>query len=363
MVSLGHVSLDGSKFYANTSKYKAASYKRLNDNYKKLEKEIEYLLKKADETDSTEDRIYHNGRGYSVPDDIKIKKDRLARIKSIKKALEERERKAKPKKEIKDSSQISYTDTEAKLMRTRGNFEYCYNGQISVDSKDQIIVSQHLSVNENDKNELKPSLNEIKNNTGSLPSVMTLDKGYATPDNIETLDASGIDGYLAAGSGEKEKTADRSSGLGSCLFSYNSQKDIFICPAGHVLEFKSKNRKRIYKSNGNICSGCIYSKCIARRKKTATMYLDDKAIVLHSMAAKMKSESSKRIYAKRKVIVEPVFGQIKTGGFRRFSLRGHDKAGGEFSLVCAVSNFKKIVKRIKDSKNAPLKEEIAAVMA
>jgi hypothetical protein len=39
------------------------------------------------------------------------------------------------------------------------------------------------------------------------------------------------------------------------------------------------------------------------------------------------------------------------------------KAGGEFSLVCAVSNFKKIVKRIKDSKNAPLKEGIAAVMA
>jgi hypothetical protein len=93
------------------------------------------------------------------------------------------------------------------------------------------------------------------------------------------------------------------------------------------------------------------------------LYLDDKAVVLHTMAAKMESKSSKRIYAKRKVIVEPVFGQIKTGGFRRFSLRGHDKAGGEFSLVCVVSNFKKIVKRIKDSKNAPPNEEIAAVMA
>jgi len=362
MVSLGHVSLDGSKFYANTSKYKAASYKRLNENYKKLEKEIEKLLKKADNTDRDEDRIYHNGTGYSSPEDIKIKKDRLAKIKRAKEALEERE-KAKGKKKIKDSSQISYADTGAKLMKTRGNFEYCYNGQISVDSKKQIIVSQHLSVNENDKNELKPALGQIKDNTDSLPSVMTLDKGYATPDNIETLDLSGIDGYLATGKGEKEKKADGSSMIGNYHFSYNRQRDIFTCPCGHILEFKSKNKRRIYKSDGNVCSGCSYLKCIARKKKVATLYLDDKAVVLHCMAAKMESKSSKRIYAKRKVIVEPVFGQIKTGGFRRFSLRGHDKAGGEFSLVCAVSNIKKIAKKIKDSKDAPIKEEIAAVMA
>ena len=121
MVSLGHVSLDGSKFYANTSKYKAASYKRLNENYKKLECEIEDLLKIADDTDRDEDRIYHNGTGYSIPEDIKIKKDRLAKIKRAKEALEERE-KAKGKKYIKDSSQISYADTGAKLMKTRGNF-------------------------------------------------------------------------------------------------------------------------------------------------------------------------------------------------------------------------------------------------
>jgi transposase len=362
MVSLGHVSLDGSKFHANTSKYKATSYKRLNENYKKLECEIEDLLKKAADVDRDEDRIYHNGTGYSVPQDIKIKKDRLAKIKRAKEALEERE-KAKGKKKIKDSSQISYTDTGAKLMKTRGNFEYCYNGQISVDSKDQIIVSQHLSVNENDKNELNPALGQIEDNTGSLPSVMTLDKGYGTPDNIKTLDEEGIDGYLATGRGEKQKKADGSSRIDACHFSYNRQRDIFTCPCGHTLKFKSKNKKRIYKSDGNVCNGCSYLKCIARKKKAATLYLDDKAVVLHCMAAKMESKSSKRIYAKRKIIVEPVFGQIKTGGFRRFSLRGHDKAGGEFSLVCAVSNFKKIVKRIKDSKNVPPNDEIAAAMA
>jgi len=363
MVSLGHVSLDGSKFYANTSKYKAASYKRLKEAYVKLEEEIEDLLKRADDTDSAEDKIYHNGKGYSIPEDIKIKQKRLAKIKRVKKALEERERKAKPQKDIKDSSQISYSDTDAKIMKTRGNFEYCYNGQISVDSKDQIIVGQHLSRNENDKNELKPALDEIKDNTGSLPCVMTLDNGYATPDNIETLDTARIDGYMAAGRGEKERIPDSSKKIGSSSFSYDRAKDVFICPVGHTLELKSANKQRIYKSNDNVCAGCIYSRCIARGKRTATIYTNDKAIVLSAMAQKMKSDFSKQIYAKRKVIVEPVFGQIKGGGFRRFSLRGFSRAGGEFSLICSSHNFKKIVKKLKENTNASIKEEVVPVMA
>ena len=72
----------------------------------------------------------------------------------------------------------------------------------------------------------------------------------------------------------------------------------------------------------------------------------------------MKSSSSRKIYGKRKIIVEPVFGQIKTGGFKRFSLRGLKKAGGEFSLVCAVSNFKKIVRKIKANKGCPKDSEL-----
>jgi len=58
----------------------------------------------------------------------------------------------------------------------------------------------------------------------------------------------------------------------------------------------------------------------------------------------MAQAESKAIYKRRKVIVEPVFGHIKNGGFRRFSVRGKDKVAGEFSLVCAAHNLKKVVK-------------------
>ncbi|OIO14592.1 MAG: hypothetical protein AUJ54_14000 [Ignavibacteria bacterium CG1_02_37_35] len=66
------------------------------------------------------------------------------------------------------------------------------------------------------------------------------------------------------------------------------------------------------------------------------------------MRDKMQLEESKEIYGLRKTIVEPVFGQIKNGGFRKFSLRGVEKVAGEFSLVCAVHNIKKIIRAIKN---------------
>ena len=60
----------------------------------------------------------------------------------------------------------------------------------------------------------------------------------------------------------------------------------------------------------------------------------------------MEQPASKELYSKRKVIVEPVFGQIKNSGFRGFSVRGKEKVAGEFSLVCATHNIKKITKAI-----------------
>ncbi len=345
MVSLGHVALDGSKFFADTSKHKAASYSRLDANEKKLEREIMELLKRADDIDAEEDRIYHNGKGYSVPDDLLIKEKRLKKIKRVKKELEEREKKDSPGKEIDGKKQISYADTDARIMKKGKDFSYCYNGQVSVDSKDQIIVGCHLTQNVNDKKELGRAVDEIKKNTDRLPEKITADSGYLSSENISTLKDSSIDGYIATGKGEKDPEVKGRIGIKN--FSYNQDKDIFICPQGKILEFKSTGKKRTYKAPG-ACRGCVYKKrCAACKKDNATIYIDEGGITIAAMAEKMREDSSRQIYRKRKIIVEPVFGQIKTAGFRRFSLRGLEKAGGEFSLVCAVSNFKKIVKKMK----------------
>jgi len=345
MVSLGHVATDGSKFFANTSKHKAASYTHLDANEAKLEREIRELLKKADDIDEAEDKIYHNGNGYFIPDELKIKEKRLEKIKKIKKELEKREQKENPGKKIDPKKQISYSDTDARIMKKGGDFAYCYNAQVSVDEKDQIIVGQHLTQNVNDKKELGRAIDEIEKNTGSLPEKLSADSGYLSSDNISTLKENNIDGYVATGKGEKDPASTGKIGIKN--FSYDEDKDMFVCPQTQVLKLKSVGKKRIYKGY-EICAGCGFkNRCSASKADTATIYIDESGITIAAMAARMKKDSSRKIYRKRKIIVEPVFGQIKTAGFKRFSLRGFEKAGGEFCLVCAVSNFKKIVKKIK----------------
>ena len=58
---------------------------------------------------------------------------------------------------------------------------------------------------------------------------------------------------------------------------------------------------------------------------------------------KLKTKAGKAVYAARKAIVEPVFGQIKQArGFRQFLLRGINKVRGEWSLVCLTHNILKL---------------------
>ena len=61
------------------------------------------------------------------------------------------------------------------------------------------------------------------------------------------------------------------------------------------------------------------------------------------MRRKLKTQAGKAVYAARKVIVEPVFGQIKQArGFRQFLLRGIDKVRAEWALVCLTHNILKM---------------------
>jgi hypothetical protein len=67
------------------------------------------------------------------------------------------------------------------------------------------------------------------------------------------------------------------------------------------------------------------------------------ATAKQAMAHKLRTKTGRATYKMRKAIVEPVFGQIKEiRGFRRFSLRGQEKARTEWKLVCATANFLKL---------------------
>ena len=323
LVKLGHVAIDGTKIKANASKHKAMSYKHMTEAEARLDQEIKALLRQAEETDAAEDAQYgKNRRGDELPDELSRRESRLRKIREAKQALEaearekaeqaraeaeqklaareeeakrtgktKRSRKSEPpdpdKAKPADKAQRNFTDPESRIMPDGGNkgsFVQAYNAQIAVDSASQVIVAADLTQSSTDSKQLLPMLAQVEKNLAQKPEKASADAGYFSEANVTAAAVTGIDLYIATGRDKHGDPAEIITG---------------DAPVGATLG--------------------------------------------EQMRHKLRTEAGRAVYKMRKAIVEPVFGQIKERrGFRRFSLRGKQKVGSEWKLVCAVSNLLKL---------------------
>ena len=143
-----------------------------------------------------------------MPEELRDQKQRLKKIRATKRALERREEQLRPGQAIADKKQISFADTDARIMKGKGGFEYAYNGQISVDEKAQVIVGQHVSQQANDFREVNRALDEVEATTGGLPKQMSLDNGYYSGKNLQELSDREVEAYVATDRGEKAGKGD-----------------------------------------------------------------------------------------------------------------------------------------------------------
>ncbi len=100
----------------------------------------------------------------------------------------------------KPSAQRNFTDPDSKIMvEGSGAFAQAYNAQAAVTEKHQIIVACPLSNNAADARHLTPTLAEVEQNTGRLPSKTTADSGYWSAANAAHCESIGVDAYIATG--------------------------------------------------------------------------------------------------------------------------------------------------------------------
>jgi transposase len=316
LVKLGHVSLDGTKVRANASKHKAMSYARMERSAVELEAEVKRLLAEAEATDEMEDSQYGKDRhGDELPEELWFKQGRLAKIKEAKEILEreareradqerlEQEKKRQereasgdhrgrppkaPSEKPAGKTQYNFTDPESRIMKDGAtkSFEQSYNCQAAVDGHCQVIVATGVSQEANDKGQLKPMVERLKANLeGSKPGQMSTDSGYFSEENVTYLAQEQIDGYVATG---RIKHRDQP----------------LPAPQGRI----PKN-----------------------------------ASLRERMSRKLRTLKGRAIYARRKEISEPVFGQIKqVRGFRQFLLRGLRRVSAEWDLICLGHNMLKL---------------------
>ena len=323
LVQLGNVSTDGTKIQGNASRHKAMSYGYMKKEVERLREDIEALVTQAYQQDEADDAALGSRRGDELPAELARREDRLVKIEAAMRRLEaqakaEAEAECQRRAEVEaqrrrtgtprrgkapqpvqespdDKAQSNLTDPELHIMRsTNKGWEYCGNAQASVDGACQIIVACDVTDATNDKQQAEPlaqatratlsqaGIEGAKDEAGAVqPIPATLDNGYYSEAAVTALETLGFDPYIATG------------------------RQGHHAPQAEAPEEPATAQER--------------------------------------MAAKLRTPAGKALYTRRKVIVEPVFGQIKEArGFRRFLLRGLATIRGEWRLVCLTHNLLKI---------------------
>ena len=197
-----------------------------------------------------------------------------------------------PEGKPKRSAQRNFTDPESRIMVKDGGFIQSYNAQIVVDATSQVIIAEGVSNQAPDQQYLIPMVERMLGQCEEVPEVLLADSGYFSQENVEQVEGHGTDPFIAVG---REKKGE--------------------VPPGE-------------QTTG------------AQRARAA-------------MGEKLKEGVGKAVYARRKGIVEPVFGQIEQGrGFRVFSQRGLEKVRNEWTFVCLTHNLLKLFRRALEQRPA-----------
>jgi transposase len=178
---------------------------------------------------------------------------------------------------------LSRTDEDARFLRQRGgHFVLGYTGEIAV-SDDHLIVAQRVTQNAADNHSLLPMIEQTRQRCGVPPGQVLADSGFFSVANLEQIEQQNLDAYIP------------DSNLAQAI-----------------------NLGRRY--TGNAC-----------------------APVHHRMRQKLDNTAGRTAYARRKAIVEPVFGTLKQQrNMRQFRTRGLHCVGIEFTLATMAYNLTRI---------------------
>ena len=330
MVKLGHVAIDGTKIKANASD--AVTY-----DQRRIDREISRWLDRAKETDHEEDRRFGaNQSGDELPREIRDQKERINRLKVLRRQLTQSGR-----------EKINKTDPDASFMKSRSGIKTAYNAQAAVDGENQVIVAADVTEEAADVDQLLPMIEQVEANLDDKVKECSADAGYSSGENLKALESRQIDGYIPDRTYQGQKRGKAVGAFHKSHFVFNPESDCYLCPEGEVLTFshlqkrKDKEPLRIYQ--GGNCVRCPHFGICTQSQKGRTLSRHPYEKELSRMRRKLDTESGGIIYGQRKHVVEPPFGHIKSiMGFRQFSLRGVPKVTGEFRLVSIAHNLRKI---------------------
>jgi transposase len=387
LVTLAHVSVDGTKLEADAGRNSVRSQAWLEAESAKLELAAAELEKEWTANEEREKVLWNEQSPESGPQGPERRaafEKKQKKLKAALAAIKQRAAAAEADGGKTPKPIASLSDPEARVMPDKqGKSKPGYNAQIAVDSEAGIIVAQDLNDRPEDVGQLTPMLESVKQQTGRLPEEASGDSGYNSGGELAQLEAMGIIGYLpdagknsgavrshaeptaaevaradalaAAHAGvtlseEQWKALPRTHNqIDKCAFIYQTESDTYRCPAGvslpvlrHSSDQKSWGVAHRHQYGGSpACATCAHAaECCANPAKGRTVNRDQFEPQRQRMRDRTKTPEGQARYRLRSQTVEPRFGVIKGAlAIRRLMRRGLAKAGTEFSLICTALNF------------------------
>jgi transposase len=248
-----------------------------------------------------------------------------------------------------EQTQISVTDPEARRMRTSQGSVVGYNAQAVVDHKNKLIVADDVTNEETDLQQLSGMAKDAKTNLNANKLDVVADKGYCTTAQVAQCQEHHITPYVP----KADTSANTAQGLfGKSRFTYDPQKDVYVCPAGRVLTYRfstdEKDRQlRYYRASD--CKHCALRKQCTRNKANRTITREQDEALMEAMAARVAAHPEK--IKLRKQLCEHPFGTIKRFfAYTHFLLKGLVKVRAEWSLMTLAYNFKRVLNLVSFEK-------------
>lgn len=317
------IAVDGSKFRASNSKKRNFNALKLKKLIQKIDENIEGYLKELDKGDAGD----KNDRDSK--EELKKKIEKMRELRAKHKETEE-------KLEASGESQISLTDPDARLMRTTHGTYVGYNVQMAVDSKHKMIAVLDTTNDINDEHQLSNITGQAKEALGVTKIVAVADLGYYNCDQVKKSEENGITAHIG-----KPRVAVIEGVFGKERFEYNSEKDVYVCPAGKELRYRATNNKeRVKLYTTTECKSCEMKPICTRAKGSRQIKRHINENVMEEMAKRVKEEPDK--LKSRGSLVEHPWGTIKRAfdqGY--FLMRGIEKVNAEIALTGVVYNMKR----------------------
>jgi transposase len=331
LVGLVLHALDGTKIAADVSRRGLWRREDLEERLRQLDVAVDEIMEETESAAGVED-----GAGdYCLPPELH---DIEARRQRIKQALSELDR--------VDRDYLHPVDSDARMMKTGDGFGLAYNAQVVVDGDSGLIVAEEVVNEEADNEQLVSMAEKVRDNLGVVAEETVADAGYYAPGELARAEKENI-GVVVNLPERREKRWNKGE-FQKSNFEYDSEKDVYICPLGGALTYQATRRKshskyfiRIYR--------CHHGRDCPRRdecshdKQGRKIERGEHDWAVERQRQKQKDSTKRELLKKRKVIAEPVFGQIKEqAGVRRFSLRGLENVKAQWAMVCTSFNLRKL---------------------